>query len=479
MAVAVDRHGRDRDALGVRGGGNLGEVQALLLDFLRDAQQPNLLESQRNDVRRDEAQSGEHRGADRLAPQRDGRVATGVRVAVQEDAGHQQRVQADAAVHGNRTNHVVDLELLQQPADERSDRTGTERDDEGQRRVVQIHARGDADDTAQTTRDGPERFTLGCQVGADDATAQAHQGVECERAHGRRARVDGRQAVARVDDAAHQEAEEAREDEHQAQHGQRQVVRTDGHRGAVGQEASDTRTEVDQNAEGREARDHVDAARGTHVMEAQLGQHPAGAVPAPRGADYPGHRTDEHCENEESAGADAFEHRAGHDRPGGRGEQRERAPEDAAGRVLDVGPHVVAPRERSLGCLVELDEPAGHRVVEEPADEVEGRDDGGQGQQVLHRGGKHVLRPGCADLVGEEPRVDEEHQRDGHPVVELVVDRRHRVEGVLYVRWHKNLRRGKELKGVFLRRISGVLTVYRSYANPCCVSRRSPRVKSG
>ncbi|ABK75851.1 hypothetical protein LI99_22925 [Mycolicibacterium smegmatis] len=49
----------------------------------------------------------------------------------------------------------------------------------------------------------------------------------------------------------------------------------------------------------------------------------------------------------------------------------------------------------------------------------------------------------------------------------------------MYVRWHKNLRRGKELKGVFLRRISGVLTVYRSYANPCCVSRRSPRVKSG
>ena len=127
-------------------------------------------------------------------------------------------------------------------------------------------------------------------------------------------------------------------------------------------------------------------------------------------------------EHEEAAGPNAFQHSTGHDRTGGGGEQREGPPEDAARRVLDVRAHIVAPRERSPCGVGHLDETAGHRVVQEPADEEERSwwrrpAPADSSSPWRARSWSSTPRP-----RSEEARVDEHHQRDGHPVEELVVD---------------------------------------------------------
>jgi hypothetical protein len=153
--------------------------------------------------------------------------ADDVGIAGGEDANRQQRPESDDPVDRDRAYRVIDAEALQQLAGVRDQEAADGGDHERQCRVIDVEPRCGGDHAGEAARDAPERLAARGEVCAHDAAREAHEDVEHSgRKVGRRA-VDVEEAVTRVDDAAHQEAEEADVDEHEGQHRHREVVAPD------------------------------------------------------------------------------------------------------------------------------------------------------------------------------------------------------------------------------------------------------------
>jgi hypothetical protein len=190
-----------------------------------------------------------------------------------------------------------------------------------------------------------------------------------------------------------------------------------------GVEASEARSEHHEDAEGEAAGDAVDDAGRVGVVVAEQLDHPAFRMPAPGRVDDPEHRPDQDREDPERAGADALDDRAGNDRCRRPREQQERRPEHAGDAVAKVGAHGVGPR-RVRRAGLEIDPAGDPRTVREseidpPAEEEERDGDQRDQHRVLHQGVEVVAPAAGADLVHAETDVDQEHDDDGHPVVEL------------------------------------------------------------
>ena len=191
-----------------------------------------------------------------------------------------------------------------------------------------------------------------------------------------------------------------------------------------------SRTEVEEHPERERARDAVHDARGDRVVVAEPQRHPAARAPAPCGVEDPDDRAEDRREDQIRREADPLEARARHDRGGRPGEQQERQEEDQVDVVGQVRAEGVAPRNaaraggRGEVAGVRADRQAGLvAVVDPPAEVVEGRRDDGDGQDVLHRRGEHVLTAHHAGLVGHEAHVDQPHEDDGEEVELLREDR--------------------------------------------------------
>ena len=169
-------------------------------------------------------------------------------------------------------------------------------------------------------------------------------------------------------------------------------------------------------------------------MVAEKLDHPAVRMPAPGRVDDPEHRADGDGEDPERSGSDPLDHRAGHDGCGGPREEQERGPEhavDACPSVLRVSrsahvrTHHFAPGN-GVGCFHQAaGKPGavGQCEVDPPPEEEERYGHQGDEHGVLHQGVHVILVPGRTYLVHAEPDVNQEHDHDREPVVELSEDR--------------------------------------------------------
>ncbi|MPL84471.1 hypothetical protein SDC9_30436 [bioreactor metagenome] len=418
---------------GIGRGGNLGLVEAEDLGFGGHAQLPDRLEEERQPVARDEAERDHHQRTDQLAEEGgvDGALACQRRIALRRDADDDHAPEAEIHVHGNRADRVVDFQPLDEGRDEGHGRRTGKADHEGHRRIPQIKPRGAGDDPAQRARHHPERIA-GNHPGTDDAAGHAHQRVEGHPRKGHRRAVDRverrgrpRPGLARDDHAAHQEAPEAGDDQHQPDQRHRHRVTGDRVRAAVRVELADPRPEVDDHAQREGAGDQVHDTGGAEVMIAELGDQPAIRMPAPGGGEDPDETAQHRRQNDEAGQTDTLDQRAREDRGGGRGEHHEGAPEHAVRAVIKVRPHEFRPGRCDRICVVETGDPGrtGGQVdprrkgpVDPPADEVEERHDHREGEDVLDAGRQRVLRARGAHLIGEEPDMDQHHERDRQKV---------------------------------------------------------------
>ena len=318
-----------------------------------------------------------------------------------------------------------------------------DRDDHRLDRVVEVVAGGCGDDARETRAVRPERIALRYPVAGQQTAGQRHEEVEGDGAQGGRPQVDvgGRveHLVPRLDVphgnvAGHVEAPEAGVDQEQPDRDQPGVAGMDVARRSVGRELPDPGAEDHQDAEREPARDRVDDPGGVRVVVAEELDHPAVRMPAPGRVDDPEHRADGDGEDPERSGSDPLDHRAGHDGCGGPREEQERGPEhavDACPSVLRVSrsahvrTHHFAPGN-GVGCFHQAaGKPGavGQCEVDPPPEEEERyghqRDEHG----VLHQGVHVILVPGRTYLVHAEPDVNQEHDHDREPVVELSEDR--------------------------------------------------------
>ena len=166
-------------------------------------------------------------------------------------------------------------------------------------------------------------------------------------------------------------------------------------------------------------------------MHAPVLYQPAIRVPAPGRRERPAEAAEDDGEDHEAHGLDPFDHGAGHDRGGGSGKEREGAPEDAVDLVFGVGAHVgcrLSPRKGDGVGIARAGDPVGpfgereargETPVDPPAEEIEGRYDEREGEDVLDPRRQRVLGARCPHFIGKEACVDDDHEGDGEVIVRL------------------------------------------------------------
>ena len=152
-------------------------------------------------------------------------------------------------------------------------------------------------------------------------------------------------------------------------------------------------------------------------------------MPAPCRVNYPEHRSYEDRQDPEGRGPDAFDDRTRYD--GGRRprEEEEGCPENSVEPCPTVrvsgAPHVraheLAPghRVRSLDEAADNPRSVGKGEIDPPSEEEESDGDQRDQHRILHQCMDVVLIPRYAHLIHAEPHMDEEHEHDRQPVVEL------------------------------------------------------------
>ena len=200
------------------------------------------------------------------------------------------------AVHGHRPDGVVDAHLRLDPAADVDDHDGGQhRDQPRERRGVDVGAGRDPDHAGQAARDRPERVAAAGEVAAGEAAGEAHRDDHRDRAERRRAQVDVRPARERGrgdDQARTVERVEPGEDQHQAQRGDVQVVRSEDPREPVLRVLAYSRTDVEEHPQGERSGDAVHHRRGDRVVEPEAQRQPAAGAPAPRGVEDPHDRAE-------------------------------------------------------------------------------------------------------------------------------------------------------------------------------------------
>ena len=293
--------------------------------------------------------------------------------------------------------------------------------------MIDIHARGNRDHPGQASADRPVGIAPRHDERPHCPSGEAHRHGERQRAQRHRSPVDAPPRLGicpHFGDPEHGtrgiEGVEAGEDQHQPQHGHRQVVRRDRLGPTLLVVLAETGTQVQQHPEREGGRHRVHTAPGTPVVETVLRVQPRPITPAPRRGQDPDDRAQDHRQQQVRTQPDPLDHRSGHDRGGGKTEQQKRKPEYPGDVVAQVRAHRFAPgqcRRRRLGA--DRDQTALKGIVDPPAEQEERGSDHRAGEQVLHHRHQHVLLTRHARLVDHEPGVDQPHQHPGPEIRRL------------------------------------------------------------
>ncbi len=72
-----------------------------------------------------------------------------------------------------------------------------------------------------------------------------------------------------------------------------------------------------------------------------------------------------------------------------------------------------------MGRCAGIGSATGESEIDPPTEEEKGDGDQGNGHGVLHKGSEMITAPGGADFVQTKTDVNQKHEYDSHPIIEL------------------------------------------------------------
>ena len=220
------------------------------------------------------------------------------------------------------------------------------------------------------------------------------------------------------------EAPEPGKDQHQADRHHPRVVWRDVADLPVRTEFPDAWADHYDHGQGRASGDGMDDPGRIRIVVAHQLDHPAVRGPSPGGGEDPKDGSDCHGHDEKPGGPRSLDDGARDDRGRRPREEQEGGPKHTCDPVAHVRPHQRGPWVEIVSEWVQSHASVDERAVDErevdpPPEGEERHGHDGDDHDVLDQYVLEVLAPRHADLVAHEADVDEEHEYDRYPVVEL------------------------------------------------------------